>query len=353
MWQIRRKTQSCALADLHLQINPGTDVVLYNAIARVLIEQDLIDHHFINHHTEGIDELRKAAFEISLEEAAVICDVTVEELFIAARWIGNAKGFISMWAMGLNQSVVGVNKNLALINLSLITGQIGKPGCGPFSLTGQPNAMGGREVGGMANLLSAHRNLNNEKDRKEVADFWKVESVPAKPGLTATEMFEALEEGSMKAIWIICTNPMVSLPDANKVERALKKASFVVVQEISSLSDSLQYADLVLPAAGWLEKEGTMTNSERRISYLNKALEAPGEALPDVEILLRFAQKMGFHGFDYASPGEIFEEHCRLTKGTRIDISGLSYQKLKQKGTHTMACTSGRKRGNPKIIYGF
>lgn len=348
-----RKTQSCVLADLHLQLKPGTDVALYNAIARELIEQDLIDHDFILEHTEGIESLKEAAFQLTVAEAAELCEVPAEYITLAASWIGRSNGFISMWTMGLNQSVVGVNKNLALLNLSLITGQIGKPGAGPFSLTGQPNAMGGREVGGMANLLSAHRDLQNEVHRKEIADFWEVEDVPAKPGLTATEMFEALEDGRMKAVWIICTNPLVSLPDARRVEKALKKAAFVVVQDISNLSDSLAYADLVLPAAGWLEKEGTMTNSERRISYLNKAIDAPGEALPDVDILLRFAKKMGFHGFDYDSVGDIFDEHCRLTKGTHVDISGLSYERLKTSGTMQWPVPHQEHPGTPRLFTDF
>lgn len=345
-----RVTQTCAIADLHLQINPGTDVVLYNALARVLIEQGLVDFDFIANHTEGFEALKESSLKVSVAEAAVICDISSEELYEAASLIGNAKAFISMWAMGLNQSAVGVNKNLALLNLSLITGQIGKTGAGPLSLTGQPNAMGGREVGGMANLLSSHRNLNNATDRKEVADFWKVADVPSKPGLTATEMFEALEDGRMKAIWIICTNPLVSLPDANRVERALKKASFVVVQEISNLSDTVKYADLVLPAAGWLEKEGTMTNSERRISHLAKGIDAPGEALPDLDIMLRFAKKMGFEGFDYKDAGEVFEEHCLLTKGTKIDISGLSYDKLKAEGTAQWPVTAEVPKGTPRLF---
>src|SRR5690606_7689948 len=171
-----------------------------------------------------------------------------------------------MWTMGLNQSVVGVNKNLALLNLHLITGRIGKPGSGPLSLTGQPNAMGGREVGGLANLLPAHRDLKNALHRKEVQKFWGGKEIGEQAGLTATEMFDALESGKLKAIWILCTNPLVSLPDVRKVENALQKAKFVVVQEITNKAETLAYADVILPAAAWSEKEGTMTNSERRIT---------------------------------------------------------------------------------------
>lgn len=328
-----RKTQSCALADLHLQIRPGTDTVLYHAIGRCLIEQGDIDLNFIKSHTDGFEAYRKEVMQKTLQEAAAICDISIDDILLAAKYIGNAKGFLTFWAMGLNQSASGVNKNLALINLNLITGHIGKPGSGPFSLTGQPNAMGGREVGGMASLLAAHKNLLDAEHRQEVADFWGVDSIAAKPGLTATQMFDALREGKMKAVWIICTNPLVSLPDACKIEEALENAAFVVVQDISNRSDTVAYADLVLPAAGWLEKEGTMTNSERRISYLEKAIDPPGEALPDAEILWKFAQKMGFRGFDYSSMSEVYAEHCALTKGTNIDISGLSYEVLKEKGS--------------------
>jgi ferredoxin-nitrate reductase len=329
-----RKTQTAVMADLHLQINPGTDVVLYNAIARGLIENNFINDDFIQQHTNGFEALKKMVMKRSLREAATICGVKFTDIYRAIKYIGSSGGFIPMWAMGLNQSVVGVNKNLSLINLSLITGKIGKPGSGPFSLTGQPNAMGGREVGGLSNLLPAHRDMNNELHRKEVADYWGVRSVSSRPGLTATEMFDALHSGKMKAIWIICTNPLVSIPDSNKVEEALKNAEMVVVQDISSRSDTVKYADVVLPAAGWLEKDGTMTNSERRISYLSKVTDPPGEALPDIEILWRFAEKMGWkENFNYQNSAKIYEEHCGLTKNTNIDISGLNHERLKKEGT--------------------
>lgn len=326
-----RKTQTCAMADLHLQIRPGTDTTLYQAIGRVLIENGDVDLDFIKKHTDGFEAYKEEVFSISIEEAATICDVPAEDIVLAAKYIAESKGFITMWAMGLNQSASGVNKNLSLLALNLITGKIGKKGSGPFSLTGQPNAMGGREVGGMASLLAAHKNLLNPEHRQEVADFWGVDKISDKPGLTATQMFDALKSGKMKAVWVVCTNPLVSLPDANIVEEALKMAKFVVVQDISNKSDTAKYADLLLPAAGWLEKEGVMTNSERRISYLEKGVEAPGEALPDVDIFCQFAKKMGYNGFDYKNTEEVFLEHAELTKGTNIDISGLTYDILREK----------------------
>jgi len=345
-----RKTQTCASADLHLQILPGTDVILFNAIARYLIEKKKIDKNFIKKHTSNFDACKESAFTLSLRQAAEKCGVPVADIRKAAQYIGDANKFISMWTMGLNQSVIGVSKNVSLLNLSLLTGQIGKPGCGPFSLTGQPNAMGGREVGGMASLLAAHKDLGNPKHRKEVSDFWGGKEINSEPGYTATEMFDALESGKLKAIWIICTNPAVSMPNVKKVEKALKNAAFVVVQDISHNSETTKFADLLLPAAGWLEKDGTMTNSERRISYLPKVIDAPGDALPDVEILWRFAQAMGYEGFDYKNASEVYDEHCLLTKGTNIDVTGLSHERLKKEGSFQWPVPHKTHPGTPRLF---
>lgn len=345
-----RKTDTARFADLHLQLTPGTDVVLQNAIGRCLFKKGLIDKDFIKKHTEGFEAYKKVIFETSLKKASKICGVEEKDIKKAAKLIGQSKGFISMWAMGLNQSVIGTDKNTSLLNLSLITGQVGKPGAGPFSLTGQPNAMGGREVGGMANLLAVHKDLQNEEHRREVAQFWGVEKISAKPGLTATELFDALESGSLKAVWIACTNPLVSMPNSHRIEKAMANSKFVVVQEISHKSDTLQFADLVLPAAGWLEKEGTMTNSERRISYLPKEIEAPGEARPDVEIFCDFAQRMGFRGFNYNGAEEIYDEYASMTKGTNIDVSFLNYDRLKNEGTFQWPVNKYRHPGTPRLF---
>ncbi len=345
-----RKTDSANFADLHLQLLPGTDVILYNAIGRCLYKRGLIDEKFIKEHTEGFQDYKELIFKTSLKQASKLCGVEEKDIRKAADIIGVSKGFISMWAMGLNQSVVGTDKNVSLLNLSLITGQVGKPGSGPFSLTGQPNAMGGREVGGMANLLAVHKDLGNEEHRREVAQFWGVDQISPKPGLTATELFDALESGKLKAVWIACTNPLVSMPNTHKIESAMKKAKFVVVQEISHKSDTLEYADLVLPAAGWLEKEGTMTNSERRISYLPKEIEAPGEARPDVEIFCDFAQRMGFRGFNFNNASEIYDEYASMTKGTNIDVSYLNYDRLKNEGTFQWPVPEYRHKGTPRLF---
>ena len=345
-----RKTDSAKFADLHLQLTPGTDVVLHNAIGRCLYKSGLIDEDFIKKHTQGFDGYKEVIFGTSLKQASKICGVPAKEIQKAAEMIGLAKGFISMWAMGLNQSVIGTDKNTSLINLSLITGQVGKPGAGPFSLTGQPNAMGGREVGGMANLLAVHKDLGNEEHRREVAQFWGVDKISAKPGLTATELFDALESGKVKAVWIASTNPLVSMPNSHQIEKAMAKSKFVVVQEISHKADTLAFADLVLPAAAWLEKEGTMTNSERRISYLPKEIEAPGEARPDVEIFCDFAQRMGFRGFDFNGAEEIYDEYASMTKGTNIDVSFLNYDRLKNEGTFQWPVNEYRSKGTPRLF---
>ncbi|MEP4532563.1 MAG: molybdopterin-dependent oxidoreductase [Cyclobacteriaceae bacterium] len=345
-----RVTDSCALADIHLQVKPGTDQSLFYAIGRYLIDQNMIDEDFIANHCNGYEAYAKEVRRKTMIEYAAICDVPLDAIVQTARLIGQAKGFLTMWAMGINQSTSGVNQNLALINLNLITGKIGKPGNGPFSLTGQPNAMGGREVGGLSNLLAAHRDLANPAHRQEVADFWGVDKIQEKPGLTATEMFKALKSGQMKAIWVICTNPSVSMPNARLVDEALKAARFVVVQDISKNSDTVKYADLVLPAAAWLEKEGTMTNSERRITHLSKAVDAPGEALPDAEILIRFANAMGFDGFKYDNVGEVYEEYTQITKGTAIDISGLTYSRLKEMNSVQWPVPSPEHTGTSRLF---
>jgi ferredoxin-nitrate reductase len=325
-----RVTDTCSLADLHLQIHPGTDITLNHAIGRLLIENGDIDIDFICNHAEGFEQYSALVFKQTLAQSAQVCGVSERDIRLAAQYIGEAKGFITMWTMGLNQSSVGVNKNLSLINLNLITGHIGKPGLRALCrLPGSQMPWAGARWADLANLLPAHRDLKNPIHRDEVQKFWNSKPINPLPGLTATEMFEALEDGRLKAIWIMCTNPLTSLPNVRLAEQALKKAKFVVVQEISNKPETLAYADVIFPAAAWAEKEGTMTNSERRISYLNKVLDPPGEALADAEIICRFARKMGYKGFDFKTPADIYAEHVKLTAKTNIDVSGVSYEVLK------------------------
>jgi assimilatory nitrate reductase catalytic subunit len=329
-----RATLTARAADLHLAIRPGSDVALFNAMLHVIVQEGLVDLACIDRHTEGFDGLSFADW--TPQRAARVCDVAASAIVKAACLFGSARAALSLYCQGLNQSTSGTAKNCALINLHLATGQIGRPGAGPFSLTGQPNAMGGREVGGMANLLSAHRELANADDRREIAALWGVEEVPAKPGKTAVELFEAVAKGEIKAVWIAGTNPAQSMPDAQAVRQALQRADFVVVQEAFAGAETCDYADVLLPAASWAEKEGTVTNSERRISRVRAAVAPPGEARPDWWIAAEFARRLfpqkADRLFPYASPEEVFNEHRETTRGRDLDITWLSYESLEREG---------------------
>ena len=350
-----RRTDTAASADLHLAIQPGTDVALFNGMLHALIWDDRLDRDFINAHTEGFAELRHAVREYTPKMAADICGISEEALLTAARWFGEAGAALSLWCMGLNQSAHGSDKNLALINLHLATGQIGRPGAGPFSLTGQPNAMGGREVGGLATALSGHRDPANPQHRAEVAAIWGVDALPATPGKTAIPMFDAIAAGQIKALWIVCTNPAHSMPDANKVREALAACELVIVQDAYADTDSIDYADVLLPAAGWAEKDGTVTNSERRISRVRRAVAAPGSARADWDIGIDAARRLaarlgrGAHLFPYAGPDEVFAEHCLTTVGRDLDIGGLSYAVLEAEGPQQWPRPAGASQGAARL----
>ena len=326
-----RRTDTAAEADLHLAILPGTDVALYHAMLNAMLWEDRIDRAFIEAHTENWAALRDRVREYTPDKAAAICGVAAADIVTAARWFAEGPT-LSLYCQGLNQSSCGVDKNAALINLHLATGQIGRPGAAPLSLTGQPNAMGGREVGGLANLLSAHRDLDDPEHRAEVARLWGVDRVPDKPGKTAVELFDALAAGEVKAVWIACTNPAQSLPDQNRVQAALEQAELVVVQEAYADTETAAFADVLLPAATWGETEGTMTNSERRISRVRAAVPPPGEARPDWAIVCDFARRLnpeaGARLFPYADAEAVFDEHRETTRGRDLDITGLSYALL-------------------------
>ncbi|MCD5364577.1 molybdopterin-dependent oxidoreductase, partial [Chromobacterium aquaticum] len=278
-----RRTDTAALADLHLQIQPGSDVALFNGMLHHLIWEGLIDESYIAAHTEGFDALKRLLRDYAPRQAAGLCGIAEADLTAAAEWFGRSPASLSLYCMGLNQSSHGTAKNLALINLHLAAGQIGRPGAGPFSLTGQPNAMGGREVGGMATMLAAHRDIANPQHRAEVAAHWGVppERLSDRPGLPAIALFDALKAGRVKAVWIVCTNPAHSLPDLEQARQALAQAEFVIVQDAYADTDTAACADALLPAASWGEKEGTVTNSERRISRVRAAVPPPGEARAD------------------------------------------------------------------------
>ncbi len=330
-----RRTDTAALADLHLQIQPGTDVALFNGMLHHLIWDGHLDATVIGAHTEGFDAVKNLVRNYPPKLAAELCGITEAELMQAAEWFGTAKAALSLYSMGLNQSSHGTDKNLALINLHLATGQLGRPGSGPFSLTGQPNAMGGREVGGLATMLASHRELDNAEDRAELAALWGVAQLPSRRGKTAVELFDAVGRGEIKAVWIACTNPAHSMPGLDKVREALSAAELIVVQDAFVDNDSVPYADLLLPATTWGEKDGVVTNSERRISRVRQAVKAPGDARNDWWIATQFAQRLEARLwpdreslFAFESSEAVFKEYQRTTLGRDLDISGLSYASL-------------------------
>ena len=351
-----RRTDTCDLADLHLPIVPGTDVALFHGILHILMWEGWIDRAYIDAHTEGFDALKTLVRDYSPQMVSELCGISQESLQQCARMIGSAPSFLSLWCMGLNQSSSGSAKNSALINLHLATGQIGKPGAGPFSLTGQPNAMGGRETGSLSNLLPGHRDAANAQHRTEVADYWGVEALPESTGLTAIELFEAVRAGKVKALWIACTNPAQSLPDQNKVHEALAACPFVVVQEAFFTTETCHYADLLLPAASWGEKEGTVTNSERRVSHVRRAVSAPAEARPDWAITTDFARRLekllrpGLPSlFGFSNPMELFDEYKHLTAKRDLDLSGLSYAILDNQGPQQWPFPAGATQGTARL----
>ena len=287
-----RRTDTAEIADLYLPIQPGTDVSLFNGMLHIMLWEGWTDAAYIAAHTTGFDLLKTTVRDYTPDIVAETCGIKKEDLFAAAKLFATSQATLSLYCQGLNQSSSGTAKNAALINLHLATRQIGKPGAGPFSLTGQPNAMGGREVGGMANLLSGHRDLGNAEHRAEVAKLWGIADVPSKPGKTAVEMFQAAADGEIKALWIACTNPAQSMPDQSTVRRALERAEIVIVQEAFSTAATCDYADLLLPATTWGEKMGTVTNSERRISRVRAAVSAPGQTRHDWSIAVDFAQRL-------------------------------------------------------------
>jgi len=349
-----RATVTARAADMHLALKPGTDVPLFNAMLHVMARDGLLSAEYLRAHTEGFEALEPLLAYWTPERAAAVCELPVEQIVEAARAFAKARSALSLYCQGLNQSVNGTYKNCALINLHLATGQIGRAGAGPFSLTGQPNAMGGREVGGMANLLSAHRELANASDRAEMARFWGVPSVPEKAGKTAVELFQALDTGEVKMVWIACTNPAQSMPDANAVRRALGRAEFVVVQEAYADAETCEYADVLLPAASWAEKQGTVTNSERRISRVRAAVPPPGEARPDWAIAADFARRLQRRlgkaiAFGYQGEAEIFAEHVETTRGRDLDITGLSYASLERDGPQQWPYPQGAGSGRARL----
>jgi assimilatory nitrate reductase catalytic subunit len=319
-----RRTASCDGADLHLAIAPGADVALFNRLLSAIYEGGAFDKDFIA-HTNGFDETVRMAMN-----DGACTGLTAEEVSAFCRmWIGTEK-VVTIFSQGVNQSTSGSDKVNAILNCHLATGRIGRPGMGPFSVTGQPNAMGGREVGGLANMLACHLDLENADHRAAVRGFWQAPQMPDAPGLKAVDMFRAVGEQRIKALWIIHTNPAVSMPEADAVRDAIAGCDFVVVSDVTGATDTARLADVLLPATAWAEKDGTVTNSDRTISRQRAVLPAPEQARPDWDILADVGRRMGHvRAFDYAFPAEIFREYAALSGiaarfGRDFDISGLS-----------------------------
>lgn len=320
-----RRTASCDGADLHLALQPGSDVALFNHLFVRINEADVVDPQYVQ-HTVGFD----AALQSAAADDAAVTGLSEAELnAFCQEWIGSEK-VVTIYSQGVNQSTSGTDKVNAILNCHLATGRIGKPGCGPLSVTGQPNAMGGREVGGLANMLACHLDLENSDHRSAVRDFWSAPAVPDAPGLKAVDLFKAVGDGTIKALWIIHTNPAVSMPDATAVQEAIAACPFTVVSDITTQTDTARLAHVVLPATAWGEKDGTVTNSDRTISRQRSILPPPGDARADWDILSEVGRRMGFTAaFDYTSPAEIFREYAALSCiagqfGRDFDISALA-----------------------------
>jgi assimilatory nitrate reductase catalytic subunit len=308
-----RRTMTADIADLHLAIAPDGDTALFTGLLAWLADHDALDAAYIADHTQGFADALAAARR-PLADTARLSGLPLADVEAFYQLFAASEKVVTAYSQGVNQSAGGTDKVNAIINCHLATGRIGRPGMGPFSLTGQPNAMGGREVGGLANMLAAHMAIENEGHRALVRDFWQAPRIAERPGLKAVDMFQAVSDGRIKALWVMATNPAVSMPEADAVEAAIAACPFVVVSDVMAATDTMRHAHVKLPAAAWGEKDGTVTNSERRISRQRPFLPLPAEARPDWWIIAEVARRMGFGAaFDYGGPAGIFAEHARLS----------------------------------------
>jgi assimilatory nitrate reductase catalytic subunit len=331
-----RRTPTAESADLFLPLKPQSDVALFNGLLRYLYLGGHIDPQFLFAHTSGLSEALFATREWTIEAVATATELPFADVEAFYSIFARHDRTVTAFSMGVNQSSSGTDKANAIINTHLLTGRIGKPGAGPFSLTGQPNAMGGREAGGLANMLAAHMDIENAAHQNIVQSFWKSPTIATTPGLKAVDLFKALHDGRIKALWIMGTNPAVSMPDAGFIAEGLRRCDFVAVSDVMANTQTNQYANVVLPAQGWGEKDGTVTNSERCISRQRSFAAPLGQARPDWRIICHVAKAMGFDGFEFQNASEIFEEHVALTQqgnhGKRkLDLaawSGADYDSL-------------------------
>ncbi|MBJ7330819.1 MAG: molybdopterin-dependent oxidoreductase [Solirubrobacteraceae bacterium] len=349
-----RATPTATGADLHLPVRPGTDLPLLSAMLHVIDRDGLVDEDFVARRTSGWEQARAVARDWPPSRAAEVCGVPAEDIELAARKFAAAGGSMAMWSMGANQSTVGTLKNRGLINLCLATGQIGRPGAGPLSLTGQPNAMGGRETGGLAQLLPGYRKVEVAEDRIAIENHWGLPpgSISPSPGLAAIDLFDALADGRVKAVWVVATNPLVSLPNTARAREALARAELVVVQDAYHPTETSSMAHAVLPAAAWPEKDGAMTNSERRVALVRRAADPPGAARPDWQIFAEAGRQLGFAAqMPWASASEVFDEFVACTAGQVCDMSGLSHERLRMEGSVQWPAPASPDGPNPERLY--
>jgi ferredoxin-nitrate reductase len=330
-----RRTPTAEAADLHLAIRPGTDIDLLNGIAHLLMRWGYIDTLFIDDCTSNFPAYAEVIRHYPPEVVARQCDISIEDLETAARYWGESQRVLSLWSMGVNQSSEGTAKVRTIINLHLMTAQIGKPGAGPFSLTGQPNAMGGREAGGLAHLLPGYRVVKNPQHRAEVEDFWGLKrgQISPNPGLTAWDMITGLETGDVGLLWIAATNPAVSMPDLERTKKALLRSPFTIYQDAYYPTETSAYAHVLLPAAQWGEKTGVMTNSERMVTLCQAFRQPPREAKADWEIFAEVGRRLGFtKEFAFANSAEVYAEFVQLTGDRPCDMTGISHEQLQSQG---------------------
>ncbi|MGB3532056.1 MAG: nitrate reductase [Microcoleaceae cyanobacterium] len=336
-----RATDTSKHADLHLAIKPGTDIDLMNGIAHLLMRWGMIDSLFIGDVTVDFPKFVEVINHYPPELVAEKCGIAVKDLETAAKWWGESQRVLSLWSMGLNQSSEGTAKVRTLINLHLMTGNIGKPGAGPFSLTGQPNAMGGREAGGLAHILPGYRVVKNPQHRAEVEQLWGLEpgTISPEPGLAAWDMITGMEQDRVGLFWVGATNPAVSMPDLERTKAALMRSPFTICQDAYYPTETAAYAHLLLPAAQWSEKTGSMTNSERMVTLCPEFRQPPGEAKPDWEIFAEVGRRLGFADkFNFANSEEVRNEFIQLTRGRPCDMTGITYQTLQQYGPTQWPC---------------
>ena len=346
-----RRTPTAEVADLHIAIRPGTDIDLLNGIAHLLLRWGEIDRAFIDDCTTKFSELAEVIQHYPPEVVAKRCGISVADIEKAAKFWAKSHRVLSLWSQGVNQSSEGTAKVCSLINLHLLTGQIGKPGAGPFSLTGQPNAMGGREVGGLAHLIPGYRSVSNAQHRAELEQFWGLESgqISSSPGLVAQDIFRGLETGDVGFLWIVASNPAVSMPDLEQVWAALRQSPFTVYQDAYYPTETAAYAHVLLPAAQWGEKTGTMTNSERVVTLCSAFRKPVGEAKPDWEIMTEVGRRLGFTDkFQFANPAEVYAEFVQLTRDRPCDMTGLSHERLQAQGPIQWPCPEERQSREEK-----